>query len=174
MLMNEIIEEEFFEDMEEDSPRTHSIVNSYQQALNKNGSKILNINVIYENDALIKQYNEISKNEFHDINKIIAKLNSIIGNFQMFIRMRLAYVKMCEEVLSKIEVIIRTFYDWVKQDKKFLDNLTECIDHMQRKSKHKERRHLLVQSKLQIVQKKANKVHREIDMLRKRQNECMQ
>ena len=173
LLINEIIEEEFFEDIEDESPRANSIVNSYHQALNKNTPKTLNINVIYENDNLIKQYNEIVKNEFHDINKILAKINSVISNFHMFVRMRLAYVKMCGEVINKIEIIIKTLNDWVKQDKKFLDNLTECIDHMQRKGKHKERRHLLVQSKLQIVQKKANKVHREIDTLRKRQNECI-
>lgn len=173
---NDIIEEEFFEEIEDDkSSRANSIVNSYQKALNKNNNpnRNFNINVIYDNDKMVKQLNDIVKSEFHDINKLLAKLNSIIGSFYTFIRMRLSYVTACNQVLKKIEIILKTFFEWVKQDKKFLDNLTECIEYMQRKSKEKEKKHLLLQSKLQSVHKKAGRVNKDIDMLKKRHSECV-
>ena len=169
---NEIIEEEFLEEIIDENLEINNTLSVYKSN-NKKSQKPFNVKVIYDYDDLVKQYNDAIKAEFHDINKIIAKQNSFITSFYSFIRMRINYVGLCVEVLKKVEIILKKFFEWVKQDKKYLDNLTECIEHMQREGKEKDTRRLYLQAKLQIVQKKVNKANKEVELLRRRQTECI-
>jgi hypothetical protein len=158
---NEIIEEEYFCD-------DNSVIQTNV------GSKYKNkfyINVIFDYDTNVKKFNDHAKSELKEINKLVAKQSSFTETFLMFIRQRVSYVGLCEEIVRKCEDLVKNFFEWTKQDKKFLDRLSECIEDMQRESKEKDSKRLYLQSRLHLVQKRLQKTNKDIELLRRKQAE---